>query len=228
MNLKKYEYFRTDLGVLYHGDCLKIMPELEPVVGKTEILCLTDPPYGIGVYKDGTMGGGVLTKQSSYSPVTWDNTRPNKNIFNQINRISKNAIIFGGNYFADILPPSPCWLVWDKDNGNNNFADCELAWTSFSSAVRKFKWKWQGMLKEAPEQRYHPTQKPVGLFMLILRKYAIPQDIILDPFIGSGTTTIACEKLNRRWIGIEISEEYCAIAKQRIINETRQLKFKGF
>ena len=216
-------YYETENGRLYCGDCLEIMSKLEQVD-----LVLTDPPYGIKAYFNGTMGGGVLAKQSKYKATTWDNSIPEKKIFDFVIAKSKNQIIFGGNYFIEYLKNSPCWLVWNKDNGNNNFADCELAWTSFKTSVRIIKWRWQGMLKEAPETRYHPTQKPVGLFSWILDKYSNPNDLILDCFAGSGTTAIACEHLNRKWIGIEISEEYCEIAAKRIEQELQQTKLPGF
>jgi site-specific DNA-methyltransferase (adenine-specific) len=136
-------------------------------------------------------------------------------------RVSKNQIIFGGNYFIEYLKNSPCWIVWDKDN-SGNFADCELAWASFKTAVRKFKWRWNGMLQEDmkhKESRYHPTQKPVELMKWILNKYSKPTDLILDPFLGSGTTAIAAKQIHRRYIGIEISQKYCDIARQRLGQE---------
>ena len=222
MNLKDYEYYRTDLGVLYHGDCLEIMPMLEPVD-----LVLTDPPYGIGVAKHGTVGGENLAPVKNYGIQTWDKQRPSKVFFDFLMASSKHQIIWGGNYFADFFKPSPCWIVWNKDN-TGNFADCELAYTSFNTATRLVKWRWNGFLQEAggrdKEVRYHPTQKPVGLFVWILDRYSKLQNKILDPMIGSGTTAIACERLNRHWIGIEIEEKYCEIAAKRIEKENQQLK----
>jgi site-specific DNA-methyltransferase (adenine-specific) len=140
-------------------------------------------------------------------------------IFKEIFRISKNQIIFGGNYFAEYLYNSPCWLIWDKDNNTNHYADCELAWTSFKSAVRKFKYTWNGMLQEDmknKETRYHPTQKPVELFKRILLKYSKEGDIVCDPFLGSGTTALACLNCNRNYIGIEKEDVYIAITNKRI------------
>ena len=215
----KRPYYSTDLGVLYHADCLQIMePKLELVD-----LILTDPPYGtdFDYYSKGR--GGCLAEQKDYGSQDWNKTRPNKIIFDEMRQISKHQIIFGGNFFSDFLPPSTSWIVWDKDN-SGNWGDCELAWTSHKGSIRKFRWRWNGFLKEAPEKRYHPTQKPVGLFMLILDKYSELKDLVLDPFLGSGTTAIAAERLGRRWIGIEISEQYCKIAKQRIKNEIAQRK----
>lgn len=149
-----------------------------------------------------------------------DSRIPAKEYFDEMRRVSKNQVIFGGNYFAEYLGNSSCWLVWDKDNAESFFADCELAWTSFNKAVRKFKWKWFGMLQENmgknKEFRHHPTQKPLALMEWIIQNYSEPDALILDPFLGSGTTTRACLNLNRRFIGIEISPEYCKIAEQRL------------
>lgn len=218
-------YYEIPNGRLYHGACEDIMSEIETVD-----LILTDPPYGIGAststfFRKGKQTGKSLAVSGlRYEDSKWDTNRPSKDIFIAMQSISKNQLIFGGNYFSDYLKPSSCWIVWDKDNGDNRYSDCELGWGSFDLGIRKFKWRWHGFLKEAPETRYHPTQKPVGLFMLILDKYSKETDLILDPFIGSSTTAIACEHLNRRWIGIEISKEYCKIAKQRITREIQQTK----
>lgn len=215
-------YYETKLGKLYHGDCLKVMQELDVKAD----LCLTDPPYGIGAYSTGTMGGRGLASQSSYKATDWDSEIPPQAIFELIKFQCCNSIIFGGNYFAEYLRNSPCWLVWDKDNGKTYFADCELAWTSFKTAVRKFRFKWQGMLQEhmgkQKEKRYHPTQKPVPLMKWCLENYSKESDLILDPFFGSGTTGVACELMNRRWIGIELDEEYCEIAAKRIEEASKQ------
>ena len=211
-------YYETELGVLYHGDCLEIMPHLEPVD-----LVLTDPPYGIGKKIERDYKAGMVERIKYPVPVEkWD-IPPPPEYFELVYKISTNQIIFGGNFFTEHLKNSPCWLVWDKDR-KNRMADCELIYTSFQTAVRKFKYTWNGMIKESPEKRYHPTQKPVGLIMQILNKYSQQTESILDTHNGSGTTSLACERLNRKWIGIEIEEKYCAIAKQRIENERRQRK----
>jgi site-specific DNA-methyltransferase (adenine-specific) len=210
-------FYEEPAGKIYYGDCLEVMKSMPD---KSIDLVLTDPPYGIGAYANGTMGNGVLAKQSKFNAVNWDNSIPSKEYFDEMMRVSKNQIIFGGNYF--VLPPSCCWIVWDKDNGNNYFADCELAWTSFQTAVRKFKWKWQGMLQENMKQkdfRFHPTQKPLELMRWCLEKYSQPSDIVLDPFLGSGTTARACKDLGRYYIGAEISKDYCEIAKKRLAQE---------
>ena len=200
------------------GDCLdyfKFIPD------KSIDLILCDPPYGInaGDYtRANTKYGASVAYCKDYGLANWDKEPMSDEQLIEIFRISKNQIMFGGNYFN--VPPSSCWIVWDKDNGDNGYADCELAWTSFKFAVRKFKYRWQGMLQEKmgrdKEIRFHPTQKPLALFKWILDKYSNPGDLVLDPFLGSGTTAVACKELDRDYIGIEISPEYCAIAEKRV------------
>ena len=212
-------YFETELGRLYCGRCEDILPRLEQAN-----ICLTDPPYGIGETNKKNMSRGALAKPKDYGEYSWDKQKISDTVMSLVLKSSKNQIIFGGNYYGSILGDTPCYLVWNKDNGLNDFADCELAWTSFKRATRLIRWRWHGMLKEAPEIRYHPTQKSVGLFQWILDKYSKSNDLILDAFMGSGTTAIACERLNRKWIGIEKEEEYCEIAAKRIEQEASQLK----
>jgi len=207
------------------GDCLEVMKEIPD---KSINLVLTDPPYGIKESNEKNRTRARLAKTTDFGHYDWDKQKVKKEYFEEIRRVSKNQVIFGGNYYASILGDSSCWLVWDKDNGKNDFADCELAWTSFKTAVRKFKWRWKGMLQEDmknKEKRVHPTQKPLPLFKWILEKYSQPNDVILDPFLGSGTTAVACLELNRHFIGIELSSEYCEIAKKRIREIQPQLVF---
>jgi len=219
-------YFETSLGKLLCGDCLEIMKQLPD---KSVDLVLTDPPYGIKIGDNGKIGGnGKITKVRQYIPVNWDNEGLNQIQFEEIKRISTHQIIFGFNYFLDILKPTQCIIVWDKkcrNDWNDNFSDCELAWTSFNKPAKVFHYLWMGALKEGKErERWHPTQKPIALIIWILENYSQENNLILDPFLGSGTTAVACEKLNRRWIGIEINPEYCEIAKKRIQDETKQGK----
>jgi len=230
-----------DLDTCYLGDCLDIMQDMPD---KCIDLVLTDPPYGIGEcgaknHSRGVPFGGkakakpnaVIVESEKYTPKEWDFEKPNKIYFDEILRISKNQIIFGGNYFADMLPASSCWLVWDKDNGDNDFADCELCWTSFKSAVRKFKFRWHGMLQEDmkhKEVREHPTQKPVKLIEQIINKYSDEGMTIFDPFLGSGTTAIACINTGRNFIGIEKDEEYFKIAQNRIREAQGQSKLEVY
>lgn len=189
------------------GDCLELM---KSIPDKSIDLVLTDPPYGIGMSLLGKIGSNNAGKVTDYGISDWDKTRINKEYFEQMFRVSKNQIIFGGNYYTDYLYPTPCWIVWHKDN-TGNFADCELAWCSFKSAVRYFKYRWNGMLQEEmknKEVRVHPTQKPTRLFEWILKKYSKEGDTILDPFLGSGTTLEACMRSNKNGIGFEINPQY--------------------
>ena len=207
-------YYQDKWVTIYHGDCREILPSLPKVD-----LVLTDPPYGRDEIKNNP-SRGKLAIAKDYGLGEWDRKPTDKELLTMIISKARHSIIFGGNYFE--LPPSSCWLVWDKDNVGNDFADCELAWTNFSSAVRKYLWRWNGMLQEPSspkDYRCHPTQKPSGLFSLIIADYSKVNDLILDPFLGSGTTCYCAKKLNRYSIGIEIEEKYCEIAARRCSQE---------
>lgn len=211
-------YYEEPAGVIYCADCLDILPKIPE---KSIDLVLTDPPYGIGIATTGKVGGGKCASVKDYGQQIWDKDKVSDKHIIEAQRVSLNQVIFGGNYYAGLLGDSPCWIVWDKDN-TGNFADCELAWTSFKTATRKFRWRWNGMLQEDmgnKEYRAHPTQKPLPLFKWILEKYSEPDQAILDPFLGSGTTAVAAKQLGRQYIGIEISEKYCDIAVQRLAQE---------
>ena len=226
INIKPY--FETPNGLLYNSDCLKILPQIPE---NSIQLCLTDPPYGIqrdkGFGKDeGFRGFGKPVYRRNYND-DWDGKRPPKAFFDLIIQ-TKLTMIFGGNFFADILPQSTHWIFWDKLNTMPSFGDGELIWTnSKRKSIKKITYEYNGLLgKEG--KRVHPTQKPVGLFVLILEERSKSTDLICDPMIGSGTTAIAAEKLNRRWVGIEIEEKYCKIAKERIERELQQRKLPGY
>ena len=191
------------------GDCLDIMKDWPD--GCVDLV-LTDPPYGI---KYENNFGIVETSSFRKIDVEWD-VKPPAECFTEIFRLSKNQIVWGGNYFLDSLKPTRCMLVWDKLNGNNPYADGELAWTSFSSGVKIFQLFWLGSHARRLEPAYHPTQKPLLLMMWCLKNYSKPNDLILDPFCGSGTTCLAAKMLGRRYIGIDISQEYVNIANERI------------
>jgi len=149
-------------------------------------LAIVDPPYGIGIVKRGTVGGKKLAVVSQYKKSDWDNATPNYEYFVEILRVSKNQIVWGGNYFIDKLNSTPCFIVWDKIN-SGNFADCELAWTSFTTATRLFRFMWNGMLQgdmKTKEIRIHPTQKPVALYAWLLKNYANPGDRNKDGYFN--------------------------------------------
>jgi len=202
------------LNTVICADCLEVMRGMED---NSVDLVLTDPPYGIKRDKGfGGFGGfGKPIARRKYSD-DWDNDRPSKEYFDEMLRVSKNAIIFGGNYFADILPQGKHWIVWDKLNTMPTFGDCELIWTNIArNSTKKITFEYNGLLGKE-QHRQHPTQKPLYLMTNIINTYSKENNIILDPFLGSGTTAVACKELNRNYIGIEISPEYCKIAERRL------------
>ena len=217
--LGDYLYYHEDgppVIDIYCGDCLSIMPLLPKVD-----LVVTDPPYGIDMDKgfegfEGFGGFGKPIARKRYENDEWDSERPKKEVFDWMIKLSRLALIFGGNFFADILPVSTHWLVWDKLNTMPTFGDCELVWTnSPRKSVKKYTREYNGLIGKE-EHRQHPTQKPRNLLYQMIRDYA--QGDCLDPFLGSGTTLVACKELKRNGIGIEINEKYCEIAKKRLLN----------
>lgn len=216
------------MNVAYNMDCMEYMRTLPD---KAFDLAVVDPPYGIGM-DGGTIGGSVLAKNTYFPKKGWDKEPPQAEYFEALERVSKNQIIFGANYFMSriVKKDSSCWLVWDKDNGSNNFADCELAYTSFTSAVRKFRYRWQGMLQECPknkETRIHPTQKPVALYAWIFSRYANPGDKILDTHLGSGSSRIAAYDAGLDFVGCEIDKDYFAAQEARFAAHAAQLTMWG-
>jgi site-specific DNA-methyltransferase (adenine-specific) len=188
-------------------------------------LAIVDPPYGIGINKQSQGKGGGVAKKIDYKKKDWDNSIPSERYFHELKRVSKNQIIWGGNYFIESLENSSCWVVWDKDNGASDFADCELAWTNFNTSVRKFKYKWAGMLQQDmknKEVRIHPTQKPVQLYKWLLTNYAKEGDKILDTHLGSGSIAIACDELGFDLVGCELDKDYFEAAKKRLEPYRRQ------
>ena len=202
-------------ATLYLGDCLEIMPTLEPVSG-----VVTDPPYGIKQDKgfegfEGFGGFGAPIARKQYEG-EWDNTRPSLKAFEAIIAAADNSIIFGGNYFTDLLPVGGHWLVWDKKNTMPTFSDCELAWTNIKrKSVKLLTYEYNGLLGKR-EPRVHPTQKPVEVMQWCIQRLPKESESILDPYMGSGSTGVACAKLGRKFIGIELDERYFNIACERI------------
>lgn len=187
-------------------------------------LAIVDPPYGIGE------GSAKIQSrhhsQKKYTIKNWDDEPPNKEYFDELIRISKNQIIWGANHFIEkINKNSSCWLVWDKD-GFGDQADCEIAWTSFKTAVRKFKYTWNGFRQQDmknKEIRFHPTQKPVKLYEWILHNYAKKGDKILDTHLGSGSIAIACHNYGFDLVACELDKEYFDKAMKRINEHTAQI-----
>lgn len=209
------DFERVDLldgrVTLYRGDCREILPML----GKIDA-CVTDPPYGIG--RDGqkrTTGGNGGRK--AYAFKGWDQSRPGKNVFDLIRSTTTEQVIWGGNYFADYLPATGKWLVWDKGQRINQ-SDGELAYTSKEGALRIFTKNRVALLVEGA---VHPTQKPIEIMVWSIQQIGDCQTI-LDPFMGSGSTGVAAVKLGRRFVGIEIDREFFDIACRRIKEASKQ------
>jgi len=213
-------YFDDGIVTIYHGDCAVIAPQLDAF----DLLC-TDPPYGIGEARNKRAGkrpGRAAVASRDYGSASWDDVPPASWLLDMLRARSRYQCIFGGNYFA--LPPSSAWLVWDKENGENDYADCELAWTNYGIALRRKRHRWHGMLREGNEERYHPTQKPLAVMSWAIGLCPEKPSMVLDPFAGSGTTLRACKDLGIRAIGIEAEERYCEIAAQRM---SQQILFDG-
>lgn len=214
----------------YNADNMDIMKQYPD---KYFDLAIVDPPYGIG--EDGSKNytrSKLATSKNYKAYSSGDLTAPEAEYWNELRRISKNQIIWGANHFISKLPfDSSCWIVWDKDNGETDFADCELAWTSFNTAVRKFKWKWQGMLQQNmknKQERIHPNEKPIQLYEWLLNNYANENDKILDTHLGSGSIAIAIDKANTldkknlTFVGIELDPDYFNASIERFRNHKAQ------
>lgn len=207
-------------ATLYLADCRQVLSSLPKVDA-----VLTDPPYGIGVdvamaKQSGTKYGNAAAAKRHYEATDWDNAPPSDELIAAVVASAKWSVIFGGNYFG--LPASRCWLVWDKENGANAFADAELAWTNLDKPVRIKRHMWNGMLRKGQEERSeHPTQKPLGVMQWCIDQIPDAQTI-LDPFMGSGTTGVAAVQMGRKFIGIEREERYFEIACKRIEQAQRQ------
>ena len=207
-------------ATLYLGDCAEILPTL----GHFDAV-VTDPPYGIKIdismaKSSGMQSGGMKAKKGVYEATNWDDKPITKDSVDLLRKISQWQIIFGGNYFE--LPPTKCWLLWDKEI-NGNFADAEMAWTNLNKPVKLKRYMWNGMLRANNEPRGdHPTQKPVGIMEWVISH--LPQDVetIIDPYMGSGTTGVACVNLKKQFIGIEREQKYFDIACKRIEDAQRQ------
>lgn len=186
-------------------------------------LAVVDPPYGIGEDGAKNHSRGKCAEATKYTPKQWDKAAPDEVYFKELMRVSKNQIIWGANHFISRIPyDSSCWLVWDKLNGNTDFADCELAWTSFKTAVRKFTFRWQGMLQgnmKHKEIRIHPTQKPVALYAWIFKNFSRGGQKILDTHLGSGSSRIAAYKMGLDFYGCELDKEYFDKMEQRFQQE---------
>lgn len=203
---------RIGAHTLYLADNMDILPTLQKVD-----LCLTDAPYGIDYGRSGgfsaTHGWGQWREN-----VGWDQERPDRAAFDAVRAVSKDQVFWGGNYFTDYLPPSMRWLVWDKGQRDFSLADCEFAWVSQQKAARIFTYPRGKAVKDGKQ---HPTQKPLALMEWCLDFFPKARTV-LDCWMGSGTTIVACQKLGRAGIGIEIDPDYFAIACKRVDEAMRQ------
>ena len=205
-------YYDDGQITIYHGDCREILPLLD----RADIdLLLADPPYGIALPTNyASRKRGV--SRIDYAPVHGDGEPFDPAPL----LVFERAILWGANYYARALPETSGWLVWDKRVGRmqNDQADAELAWTNCVKGVRVYAHEWNGYHRDSERgEHYHPTQKPVSLMRWCIEKAHVPDGaLILDPFMGSGTTLVAAQSLGRRAIGIEIEEEYCQIAVERL------------
>ena len=215
---------------LYNMDCMEFMKDKPD---NYYDLAVVDPPYGISEDGKKNHSRGVKAHSKIYTPKNWDKKTMDKKYFTQLKRVAKNYIIWGANHFIENIGlfNSSCWLVWDKLNGRTDFADCELALTNFKSAVRVFKFRWQGMLQgdmKNKEYRIHPTQKPIALYKWLLTNYAKKGDKIFDSHLGSGSIAIACYDLGFDLDATELDNEYYDDMMQRFeLHKSNQTLFEG-
>lgn len=211
------------ISEVYNMDCMLYMRTVSDLFFD---LAIVDVPYGIG--EDGKKNASRehKAKAKKYVPYSGNDAEaPPLEYFEELKRISHHQIIWGANHFISHLPvpaDASCWIVWDKDNAGSDFADCELAWTSFKTAIRKIKFRWNGMLQENmkhKEIRIHPNQKPVQLYGWLLKKYAKVGDKIFDSHVGSGSSRIAANKLGFDFWGCELDEHYHSLQEKRFMDE---------
>jgi DNA modification methylase len=213
-------YYEADGITIYHGDCAEIAPTL----GRFDLLC-TDLPYGTGEARGKNRSRSKAAKSKDYGVSSWDDAPPSAGLIAELCALATFQVLFGGNYFG--LPPSSCWLVWDKENGASDFADAELAWTNYATAVRLKRYRWAGMLQADmahKEERVHPTQKPLAVISWAIGLCPERPKTVLDPFMGSGTTLRACKDLGIQCVGIERELKYCEIAVRRLAQRTLGLE----
>lgn len=218
-----------DFG-FYNMDCMEGMKQFPDNYFD---LAMVDPVYG-----DVTQGGYMknidsttkLARPTQYHLGLWNQEKSGAEYFKELLRVSKQQIVWGGNYFTSSLPESQCWIVWDKKR-TGCFADFEIAWTSFNRASRIFRFRWNGMIQEDmknKEKRIHPTQKPVRLYEWLLANFSKEGDIILDTHVGSASSLIACHNTHHNYVGFELDETYYKLAKTRLDQETAQMNIFDF
>ena len=210
-------------SVVYNEDCVEALKRFPD---KYFDLAIVDPPYGIDIAEKLANGWVSKAGGTKFEAKDWDKYTPTQEYWDELFRVSKNQIVWGGNYFmSKIQRDSPCWIFWDKNNGDSLFADGEMAWTSFDSPVRLAKIHWCGSAAkhETGQNKIHPTQKPIKLYEWILMKYAKPGDKILDTHVGSGSSRIAAYKHGFDYVGFEIDKDYFEAQEKRFNEFKAQL-----
>ena len=205
------------MSTVYLMDCIEGMKRYPD---KYFDLAVVDPPYGIGAAKQIDLGNS--NKKVKHKTKDWDNTIPTAEYFAELFRVSKNQIIWGGNYFIEHLKNTRCFIVWNKENGTNNMADCELAWASFETSVRMYSGHIFKGIGNSNYVTIHPTQKPIKLYDWIFNRYASEGNLILDTHLGSGSSRIAAHKAGLDFVGFEIDREYYTSSNRRFTNYVAQ------
>jgi site-specific DNA-methyltransferase (adenine-specific) len=211
-----------EVNKIYCEDAISFLAKLD-----CKVFIITDVPYGIKESNKKNLSRRNLALPTDYGNYEWDQKKLDKIYIDLMIEKSYNQIIFGGQNYANWLEPNYGWIVWDKNNGNNDFSDCELAYTNFLNGIRKFKWRWNGMFQEnmkEKEKRWHPTQKPLSVMRWIIKNFTTENDLICDPFCGSGTTAVACIVENRNYICSDNVAKYVEITNMRINYEESKLK----
>ena len=210
-------------SVVYNEDCVVALKRFSDDYFD---LAIVDPPYGIGAGSVNFQSGTRKKPSKFHKQNDWDTSIPAPEYWEQLFRVSKNQIVWGGNYMTDFLPPSRCWIFWDKGTGDNSYADGELAWTSFDKVVKKFSKFWSG--RNAKEKfdidRIHPTQKPIQLYEWIIKEFMSEGNLILDTHLGSGGSRIAAHKAGKQFVGFEIDKDYYEAQEKRFKDFVSQLR----
>ena len=218
--MEKQKLGEFELNKIYCMDCLE---GLKKIPDNSVDLVVTDPPYGINADK-GVGGFGLSPKKARKYNEEWDSKTPSKDIFDEILRVGKKVIIFGGNFFTDKLPINKCWLVWDKIGEykfDNPYSQVELIWTNLTHSSKKYVCIQQGFIAEENHRfhRFHPTQKPIKLIREIIKDEIGDGKLVVDFFGGSGSVALACKQLGLNYILFEINPEYVKIANKRLAQE---------
>lgn len=212
------DFSKNSINYVFNSDCVEIMRQFPD---KFFDLAVVDPPYGINVNKM-TLGNG--NRKVFRGGNNWDESIPEEKYWTELFRISKNQVVWGANHMIQYLKPSSSWLFWDKGNGDNDFSDGELAWTSYGGALRKIKKTWIGANAKDGIERIHPTQKPVYLYEWIFEKYCQKGNLIFDSHLGSGSSRIAAEKYNLSFVGCEIDKTFFESQQKRFQEHSSQLR----